>query len=228
VRAPLIAAVLLLAAAGARADTPWPWAACFDAAARLHDVPLDLLVSVAATESAWDADARSDADAHGIMQIQWPGTARHLGVLRLAELYDPCLNIERGARYLRELLDRFDGDEARALAAYNYGPTRIAAAPELPAGARRYVETVARHRARLVAVRGPAPALVATSPVAFDRRARAERYAAALGRGIDSGRFEVVARDDGRHGVALRTGPDGLSVSDARRLRDLGWPGAGS
>ena len=112
----------------------------------MHHVPLDLLLAVAATESNWDPTARSHANAHGVMQIQWPGTARHLGVRRVSELYNPCLNIELGARYLRELLDSNDGDVARALASYNYGPTRINQSPTIPAGARKYVETVARHR----------------------------------------------------------------------------------
>ena len=120
----------------------YPYQSCFEVASTLHEVPLDVLLAVAATESAWNPDARSAANAHGIMQIQWPGTARHLGVTRLSELYNPCLNIELGARYLRELLDANGGDLERALAAYNYGPTRIAAAEELPSGARRYVSAV--------------------------------------------------------------------------------------
>ena len=67
----------------------YPYQRCFEAAASLHQVPVDLLLAVAATESNWQPDARSHANAHGIMQIQWPGTARHLGVKRVAELYNP-------------------------------------------------------------------------------------------------------------------------------------------
>src|SRR4030095_16882837 len=122
---------------------------CFDIAARLHDVPVELLLAVAATESNWDPDARSNANAHGIMQIQWPGTARHLGFERVAELYNPCANIDAGARYLRELLDSHNGSVDRALAAYNYGPARIAKSASVPAGAQRYAKTVANHRERI-------------------------------------------------------------------------------
>jgi soluble lytic murein transglycosylase-like protein len=50
-----------------------------------------------------------------------PGTARDLGV----NADDPFDNLEGGARYLREQLDRFDGDLERALAAYNAGPGRV-------------------------------------------------------------------------------------------------------
>lgn len=133
----------------AAAGPAYPFQSCFETASALHDVPLDLMLAVAATESNWDPNARSHANAHGIMQIQWPGTARHLGVERLAELYEPCLNIELGGRYLRELLDRHDGDTTWALASYNYGPTRIATSPTLPKGALRYVATVKAHRATI-------------------------------------------------------------------------------
>ena len=47
----------------------YPYQSCFEVASRMHKVPLDLLLAVAATESDWDADARSHANAHGIMQI---------------------------------------------------------------------------------------------------------------------------------------------------------------
>ena len=80
------------------------------------------------------------------MQILWPTTARHLGIYRLSDLYDPCTNIDAGARYLKELLDRFDGNLHLALAAYNYGPERIAANPtNIPQGASWYSGYIYRH-----------------------------------------------------------------------------------
>ncbi len=80
------------------------------------------------------------------MQIQWPGTARELGIERLADLLDPCTNADAGARYLRKLLDRFDGDLHLALAAYNYGPTRIDRNRRaIPKGARWYSGYIHRH-----------------------------------------------------------------------------------
>ncbi|MCC5886526.1 MAG: lytic transglycosylase domain-containing protein [Gammaproteobacteria bacterium] len=143
----VLCGILSAAAAG----PPYPFQSCFETASELHDVPLDLMLAVAATESNWDPNARSHANAHGIMQIQWPGTAHHLGVERLTQLYKPCLNIELGGRYLREMLDRHDDDTTWALAAYNYGPARIASSPTLPAGALRYAATVEAHRARIQA-----------------------------------------------------------------------------
>lgn len=227
---PCLVICALLAAPAAGAASAVPWRGCFEAASRLHDVPMDLLLAVAATESSLDADARSHANAHGVMQIQWPGTARHLGVRRVAELYNPCLNIELGARYLAELEARAGGDLDVALASYNYGPGRIdralAAEGDLPAGAKRYIERVRGHRARVLAgeTETVAAALVAAGDdlVRFDARLRAERFAALLNGSFDSARFEVVRAKEG-HAVRMRVIEDALSLADASRLAALGF-----
>ena len=65
--------------------------------------------------------------ARGLAQLM-PGTARDLGV----DPDDPFANLEGGARYLREQIDRFDGDLERALAAYNAGPGRVIRAGGIP------------------------------------------------------------------------------------------------
>ncbi|HEY6065718.1 MAG TPA: lytic transglycosylase domain-containing protein, partial [Thermoanaerobaculia bacterium] len=76
------------------------------------------------------AGAKSHAGALGLMQLM-PGTAKPLArsVLRVryrrAFLYDPGVNARLGAAYLRQLLDRFDGNVPYALAAYNGGPARM-------------------------------------------------------------------------------------------------------
>jgi len=108
----------------------FPHASCFRAAAVTYGLPETLLLAVARGESDFEPTARSRANAHGVMQILWPTTANHLGIYRLTELYDPCTNIDAGARYLQEMLARFDGNLHLALAAYNYGPERISADPD--------------------------------------------------------------------------------------------------
>ncbi len=124
----------------------FPHATCFRAAALAHDLPESLLLAVARGESDFKETARSRADAHGVMQILWPGTAKHLGIHRLSDLYDPCTNIDAGARYLRELLDGYDGNLHLALAAYNYGPGRISAdGNPIPNGAIWYSGYIYRH-----------------------------------------------------------------------------------
>ena len=124
----------------------FPHSTCFKAAALQYDVPETLLLAVARGESDFEPTARSRANAHGVMQILWPGTARHLGIYRLSELYDPCTNIDAGARYLKELLGLYDGNLHLALAAYNYGPGRIPKdGQRIPSGAEWYSGYIFRH-----------------------------------------------------------------------------------
>ena len=126
----------------------YPYDHCFRSAASDNGLPLSLLLAVARGESNFNPRARSDRNCHGLMQIQWPGTARHLGIYRLVTLYEPCTNIRAGARYLRELLDRYDGNLHLALAAYNYGPSRIkhgAGPDQIPRGAQWYSGYIYHH-----------------------------------------------------------------------------------
>ena len=94
--------------------------AIFEAAGLRYNLPPNLLKAVAKTESNFRPDAVSHAGAIGIMQLM-PGTARGLGV---NDIYDPMDNIMGGAKYLRQLIDRF-GDLQLALAAYNAGPSNV-------------------------------------------------------------------------------------------------------
>jgi hypothetical protein len=124
----------------------FPHETCFRAAALAYDLPHTLLLAVARGESDFEPAARSKANAHGVMQILWPVTANHLGIYRLSQLYDPCTNIDAGARYLRELLERYSGDIHLALAAYNYGPERIPThGQDIPSGAIWYSGYILRH-----------------------------------------------------------------------------------
>ena len=124
----------------------FPHSTCFKAAALQYGLPETLLIAVARGESDFDPTARSRANAHGVMQILWPGTARHLGIHRLSELYEPCTNIDAGARYLQELLGTYDGNLHLALAAYNYGPSRIPTdGRQIPSGAEWYSGYIFRH-----------------------------------------------------------------------------------
>ena len=89
----LIAMLLTLSSIVSAASKTYPYQRCFEIAADMHNLPLDLVLAVAATESNWDPDARSHANAHGIMQIQWPGTAKDLGVQRVSELYKDVIRL---------------------------------------------------------------------------------------------------------------------------------------
>jgi soluble lytic murein transglycosylase-like protein len=84
------------------------------------DLSPALIEAVVWQESRWRENAVSPAGARGLAQLM-PGTAREMGV----DPDDPLANLEGGARYLREQIDRFDGDIEKALAAYNAGPGRV-------------------------------------------------------------------------------------------------------
>ena len=126
----------------------YPFERCFKLASVRYGLPLSLLLAVSRGESNFNPRAKSDRNCHGLMQILWPQTARHLGIHQLEALYDPCTNILAGARYLRELLDRYDGNLHLTLAAYNYGPNRIrknAGSGSIPKGARWYSGYIYQH-----------------------------------------------------------------------------------
>lgn len=98
-----------------------------DELAARFDLSPSLIEALVWQESRWRHDARSPVGARGLAQLM-PGTARDLGV----NPDDPFANLEGGARYLREQIDRFDGDLEKALAAYNAGPGRVLRAGGIP------------------------------------------------------------------------------------------------
>jgi soluble lytic murein transglycosylase-like protein len=90
------------------------------ASAAYHLDP-DLVNSVIHAESGFNSRAVSRKGAQGLMQLM-PGTAWRLGV---TNPFDPQANVGGGTRYLRELLERYNFDLIKALAAYNAGPLRV-------------------------------------------------------------------------------------------------------
>ena len=108
--------------------------------ARDNGVDPTLVKAVALVESGFNARARSSKGAQGLMQLM-PQTAAQYGV---TNLHDPYQNLTAGAKHLRELLDRYEGDVTLALAAYNAGSGAVARYGGVPAYAetRDYVKKV--------------------------------------------------------------------------------------
>ena len=108
-------------------------------AAQRYAVDPKLVSAVAEVESGGNQNAVSPAGAVGVMQLM-PETAASLGV----NPYDMKSNVEGGAKYLREMLDTFDGDVKKAVAAYNAGPDAVKAYGGVPpyAETQNYVTSV--------------------------------------------------------------------------------------
>lgn len=107
---------------------------------REYGVDGDLIRAVIQMESGGKAHVVSSAGAMGLMQLM-PSTAKMLGV---EDAFDPEQNMDGGVRYLKMMLDRFNGDEKLALAAYHSGPGRVeqyGGIPPFPI-VNRYVKTV--------------------------------------------------------------------------------------
>ena len=130
---------------GAACGTPTVYAGAFRRAAHETELPVSLLAAVAWEESRMNPHALSGAGARGMLQLM-TATARALAIASP----DPRANILAGARYLGQLVTRFDGNLELALSAYNAGPTvveKLGRAPSLET--LRYAKNVEARAANL-------------------------------------------------------------------------------
>jgi Transglycosylase SLT domain len=123
---------------------PTPFDAMIRIIADRYDVEYALVKAVIKAESGFNHLAVSRKGAQGLMQLM-PETAAEVSV---QDAFTPQDNIEGGVRYLRRMLDRYDGNLAFAVAAYNAGPARVDEAGGVPdiAETREYLAKVLRYR----------------------------------------------------------------------------------
>jgi hypothetical protein len=119
-------------------------------AAQKYGLDPNLVRAVIKTESNFDPKAVSSAGAMGLMQLM-PKTAEGLGV---GDAFDPAQNIDGGARYLKQMLDRYDGEIDNALAAYNWGPGNLdrSRGRYMPRETSNYIRIVNKHLRRYTAL----------------------------------------------------------------------------
>ncbi|WP_367360437.1 lytic transglycosylase domain-containing protein [Syntrophus sp. (in: bacteria)] len=118
-------------------------------ASETYGVDAELIKSVIKVESNFKADSTSPKGAMGLMQLM-PATARELGV---KDYYNPEENIMGGTRYLKGLLDRYQGNVKLALAAYNWGMGNVEKNPgKMPPETRNYVARVTANYSRATEV----------------------------------------------------------------------------
>ncbi len=129
--------------------------AMIERVANEQGVESQLVDSVIRAESDYNARAVSPKGAQGIMQLI-PSTARRFGV---SNTFDPLENIQGGVKYLRFLLDYYQGDYAKAIAAYNAGENAVDKFHGIPpfAETRNYVAQVAKNLRVARAAAPPAP-----------------------------------------------------------------------
>ena len=208
------------------------WRECFTRAAASYDIPEALLLAVASGESSFDPTARSRKGAIGLMQILWPDTGRHLGISREAELYDPCTNVDAGARYLAELRQRFDNDLHLTVAAYNYGPGRIGIG-DMPQGARWYSDYIYQHLQQVLGQASDSVERLAARPQAaggsvvlmtFNKYYRAWDFIHFLDSMVPG--LELAHRSEGlgQHDVVLLYGDDSERGAALNAIRNTGFP----
>lgn len=116
----------------------------FEKASKTYNVPLDLLMAVGKAESSYRTDAVSPHGAQGVMQLM-PATAAELGV---TDSFDPEQNIMGGAKYLSQMLEKFNGDATLACAAYNAGANNVEKYNGVPPfeETQKYVKIIADYR----------------------------------------------------------------------------------
>ncbi len=118
---------------------------------REYQIDFSLVKAVIKAESAFNPRAVSQKGARGLMQLM-PGTARELSV---ADPFDPYDNLQGGVRYLRRMLDTFNGDVQLALAAYNAGPSAVLSSNAIPPypETRMYVRRVLQYHQEYLSLR---------------------------------------------------------------------------
>lgn len=207
----------------------FPYKECFRQSAKKYDLPESLLLAFARGESNFDPNAKSSANAYGLMQILWPSTAKDLGINSLQKLLQPCVNVDAGSKYIRQMLDRYQGDLHKAVAAYNYGPGRISVkGKRMPEGAAWYSDYILRHLDYVqdklsTSSKGDLLAKGQILIITFDRPYRASAFIDRLQTDDAEYGLAYFRRADGSFDVVMEYDTDKQKRRGKQQLRKLGF-----
>ena len=125
-----------------RSDKDGALSDIIDKAAKTFQLPAKLIKAVIKAESNFNPKAVSPVGAKGLMQLM-PETAKDLGV---TDPFDPDQNVMGGSKYLRQMLNRYNGNLRMALSAYNWGPGNLErkGVENLPSETRSYLKRIAQ------------------------------------------------------------------------------------
>jgi hypothetical protein len=163
-----------------------------NAASGRYRLDPDLVNSVIKAESGFHVRAVSPKGAQGLMQLM-PETASQLGV---PNAFDPQANVEGGTKYLRELLERYNFDLVKALAAYNAGPQRVEQFGGVPPyyETRAYVARIVRDfNRKKIAQEKAANAAAAKASTSSKKEAAAKKHVAGA-KPVPSTQLQAKAR----------------------------------
>jgi Transglycosylase SLT domain len=126
-----------------------------ESAAKANELQPELVRAVMRQESQFYPCAVSEKGAQGLMQLM-PSIAEQFAV---RDVFDPKQNVEAGAKYLKQLFDKYKGNLGLALAAYNAGPASVDEAKGIPEiqETRNYVDAILKFLAKKPDAGGPAP-----------------------------------------------------------------------
>ena len=165
-----------------------------------YNLPPALVLGVIKQESGFKPQAESHCGAQGLMQLM-PGTAQNMGV---KDSFSIEQNIDGGCKYLRKMLDRFDGNVNHALAAYNAGPGNVEKYKGVPpfAETKNYVKSVVAHAEKFQGGKLDIPSVPETTKVEASQPVVSKPTVTTVSSTQDTAQTSAMSRQEIREAIS--------------------------